>query len=596
MTCNAFFCKECFEMIQSDDPDKGRMPFDDPEELNMGEINSKEDYDVGELEGKEARKLLKKQRLGSFLLRYSKNHEGYYIEKKNHKNDKSDQQRITIHKETIDNETWYYIVKGFALTDIHELIMQHRKSHKLYYPTRNDMANETGFDDMYIEPVLTNPVVPRSPSPKPPSELIDEDFTRQSLTDLPYYFPELDNSSQGEKRLTGTPVGTFLLRGPENRLRISKTSTRKVQHSVINAERGKYYVGDGPKFDTVSKLVDHYRAQPNRHKHSLGEPLRNPEFKEKMAVPDSSFRRKISKRNEPYSLMYYHGTQSSKEAADMLRSQESGTFMIRLNEQDEYRISYKKGRKVEHLRINKDNDTYCVGGNEDKSFTSLRRLIDYLKDDAKFFEYPLRSDLYEEKISSATEPSAKIQTSFHNDEEEVIENDEEEQMSTKEDEQNGIEDEDDYENLPPKLVSKEDQEYISKSLRILLKIKKPSFDDDNEDSDNERVPDREEASVEADIVYENDFPRETYKFCRYNHAEASAFLENKPVNSWILRKNENEEFRITQKKEKRMMQYKIFENNGEFALKKGFPSKPLDEMIDDMVKKGSLGEQIIPDG
>ena len=602
LTCKAFFCKECFEIEKSEDPDIDDMPFDDPEELNMGEINSKEDYDVGELEGNEARKLLKKQRLGSFLLRYSKRHEGYYIEKKNHKIDKSDQQRINIHKETIDDETWYYIVKGFALTNIHELIMQHRKSHKLYYPTRNDKANETGFDDMYIEPVLTKPIVSRTPSPKPPFELIDEEFANQSLTDLPYYFPELENSSQGEKRLTGKPVGTFLLRGPENRLRISKISSKKVQHSVINAESGNYYVGDGPKFDTVSKLVDHYRAQHSRNKHSLGEPLRNPDFKEKIAVPDSSFRRKVSKRNEPYSLMYYHGTQSSKEAADMLRSQETGTFMIRLNEQDEYRISYKKERKVEHLRINKENDTYYVGGNEDKCFTSLRRLIDYLKDDAKFFEHPLKSDLYEEQLGSLTGPPPKIQTSFHSDVD-----DEEEPMSAKDEETNKEED-GIYDNLGPKIQTSfhsdvdddDENEYIRKSIRELLnkkkvlnKKKESSFDDDDEDSDNGRVSEKASDEVTTESDYEND--DFSYPFCHYSHAQAIKLLENEPVSSWILRKNEKDEFRITQKKEKRMMQYKIFENNGEFALKKDLPSKPLNQMIDEMVKKGSLGDQIIPD-
>ena len=73
----------------------------------------------------------------------------------------------------------------------------------------------------------------------------------------------------------------------------------------------------------------------------------------------------------------------------------SGSFILRQNELGEYRISYKKNQKVEHLKILRDDVSFWADKGDKKRFSSLRRLVDHLRDDRQMFERPLRSAFHE---------------------------------------------------------------------------------------------------------------------------------------------------------------------------------------------------------
>ena len=64
----------------------------------------------------------------------------------------------------------------------------------------------------------------------------------------------------------------------------------------------------------------------------------------------------------------------------LLSNESSGTYLLRMNEEGEFRISYKKGHKVEHIRVfssqDKSETWYWIQKHEDKKWPSLRRLVE----------------------------------------------------------------------------------------------------------------------------------------------------------------------------------------------------------------------------
>ena len=57
-------------------------------------------------------------------------------------------------------------------------------------------------------------------------------------------------------------------------------------------------------------------------------------------------------------------------------------FLLQTNEENEYRITFKKeNNKVEHMTIHSRDSVYLTGGNEEAAFSSLRRLVDHLKEE-----------------------------------------------------------------------------------------------------------------------------------------------------------------------------------------------------------------------
>lgn len=84
-----------------------------------------------------------------------------------------------------------------------------------------------------------------------------------------------------------------------------------------------------------------------------------------------------------------------KDAARMLSREASGSFMLRQNESGEYRITFKKNQRVEHLKIMKDESSFWIDKGDRQKFSSLRRLVEHLRDDFKMFDRPVRSAFHE---------------------------------------------------------------------------------------------------------------------------------------------------------------------------------------------------------
>ena len=60
----------------------------------------------------------------------------------------------------------------------------------------------------------------------------------------------------------------------------------------------------------------------------------------------------------------------------LLSNESSGTYLLRKNEEGELRISYKKNKKVEHIRVFSNDEMFWIQRHEDKKWPSLRRLVE----------------------------------------------------------------------------------------------------------------------------------------------------------------------------------------------------------------------------
>ena len=65
-----------------------------------------------------------------------------------------------------------------------------------------------------------------------------------------------------------------------------------------------------------------------------------------------------------------------QEAMKLLSNESGGTYLLRTNEDGELRISYKRGKKVEHIRVFNNDDMFWIQKHEDKKWPSIRRLVE----------------------------------------------------------------------------------------------------------------------------------------------------------------------------------------------------------------------------
>ena len=107
-------------------------------------------------------------------------------------------------------------------------------------------------------------------------------------------------------------------------------------------------------------------------------------------------------------MQFFHG---KKEASKILHAEPAGSLALRTNEKDEYRITLKKENHIEHMKIYSRDSNYFLNGNETKPFSSLRILVDHLKEDKQTFSIPLKSALQERKTSLGSQPPLGIEGS-----------------------------------------------------------------------------------------------------------------------------------------------------------------------------------------
>ena len=60
----------------------------------------------------------------------------------------------------------------------------------------------------------------------------------------------------------------------------------------------------------------------------------------------------------------------------LLSNESSGTYLLRTNEDGEFRISYKKEKKVEHIRVFNNDEMFWIQKHEEKKKPSIRRLVE----------------------------------------------------------------------------------------------------------------------------------------------------------------------------------------------------------------------------
>ena len=92
--------------------------------------------------------------------------------------------------------------------------------------------------------------------------------------------------------------------------------------------------------------------------------------------------RETSRRREPSSLRYYHGTMCSDLAADILMRESPGTFLVwRVVNTDQIYLSYKtvNTKTILHSKINFTHDSNCYIEEAEVTSTSIRRLVESLK-------------------------------------------------------------------------------------------------------------------------------------------------------------------------------------------------------------------------
>eukprot|EP00092_Neocalanus_flemingeri_P028121 GFUD01030541.1.p1 GENE.GFUD01030541.1~~GFUD01030541.1.p1 ORF type:complete len:1184 (-),score=262.71 GFUD01030541.1:2327-5611(-) len=571
-TCNALFHKECFAMNKDGDEDKEEEQFDDPEDLIVIPTESIEDFYLGELDQTKAIKKLQPKRRGTFLLRTSTKKEGkYVITKKPHSNDSSskDYEHVVVNTVTMDNTQWYYLEKGFAVKDIHDLIKQHRKSHKLYFPINcpESVLNERIAISESVR-ITEKQVVPQ----KTPLITVD-----RSPDDV-FMHGEI-SKEEAEELLADKTGGTFLVRFSNGAYKISSVlpNGSKVKHMMIhkNKTQEMFSLTNQKEFGSLRDLVDNYRNVDPNSKFFLGEPLVNPDLEKinENRTDDAIQRdRDLSRRKEPYSLQFFHGSLPSRDASKMLYIEPVGTFLLRTNEEDEYRLTYKKRQKVEHMKITFRDSVYFTGRDEDRPFSSLRRLVDYLKEDKQLFSIPLKSDIHEKGNSSVVypDPQSSIDSEEENFEARISNSlrqicnsvgDTDHNVVNQDSPIAGPSDKYRCQNSPQNTSSEEDE---------------PAFENEYE-------------NTEFDEEHEDEYP----SIGMMSNIEASDFMENRPDGSWILRENESGEKRITKRSPKKVMNIKLHEDGGYFSVKPGDLKKPLDELLQGLVEKGTLGVQIV---
>ena len=351
-TCNGIYHEECFK---SDKEEVNEENLDDPEDILILNIDSQSDFDMGTCSKDAAEDLLNDKVKGTFLLRYSKKKDSYVISRKLHLNEPGTRRETTSYAHhVIDEEVshgikYYWLEYGQGYKTILELVEHHRKTHCLYtpinsapseYETENTIiVQRPSFHDEQYQPLTRIEAQKQTPF----TDYLHGDMVREEAGNF----------------LENQPEGTFIIRRNDGGYRISRVPSSngsRLRHFVIHTNRdGQYSLSKKKYFNTIEDMVENYQHVDKSNQYWLGEPKLNKTAQDRLK-PDNltddemMCRRHSSKRREPFSLSYYHGTMNKTEAQRMLIQEPSGTFLLRMNETKEFRLSHKKASRIEHIR------------------------------------------------------------------------------------------------------------------------------------------------------------------------------------------------------------------------------------------------------
>eukprot|EP00092_Neocalanus_flemingeri_P013360 GFUD01014404.1.p1 GENE.GFUD01014404.1~~GFUD01014404.1.p1 ORF type:complete len:1194 (+),score=272.25 GFUD01014404.1:67-3648(+) len=599
ITCNGVFHEECFKSDK--ETIYGEESLDHPEDLLIIPVDLISDYDMGTASKAVAEDLLADKPMGTFLLRYSQRKGQYVISRKLHLNDPGTRPNTNvfahhlINQQEIYGTMYYWMEHGEGRTTVFEVVENHRKSHRLYIPINNSEAEDA---TQIMELVGNNE--PAYTESRPVSRMLNTDFHHQTPFN-DYHHGDM-KKEEAEKILKNEPEGKFILRNNDG-YRISRvpcSNGSRIRHFIIHTDKvGQFSVSKLKKFWTIEDLIENYQNMDEKHKYWLGEPFLNKMAldrlkPENLTDEEMICRRHSSKRKEPYSLPYFHGSMSKSEAQKILIQEPSGTFLLRNNDKNEYRLSHKRSSRIEHIRISYQTNytVECITG----EFSSIRRLVEKLKEN-NFFNNGLKSNLHwSKKSSTSVSPNTEFSENS-TDRQRTGENEDRTRPSL-----NVFEEVERMDNNTPSttvnnnqsrtIVNKERtkrpemQRTESESLDVSLVNKLKVFMKDKKDKviqQKKKVrPESPQLGVRSTT---KDVPVMSSK-------EAEKRIKEQPVGTWILRLNEMREKRITILRET-VVHIRLFEFPGElFSLRQNSNERqPLQSLLRDLQDSGTIGRR-----
>lgn len=186
----------------------------------------------------------------------------------------------------------------------------------------------------------------------------------------------------------GAKDGTFLVRESETFVgdyTLSFWRSGRVQHCRIHSrqESGstRFYLTDNLVFDSLYRLICHYRDTP----------LRCNEFEMRLLSP-------VPQPNAHESREWFHSSLSRVQAEHMLmRVPRDGAFLVRKrSENSSYAISFRAEGKIKHCRIQQEGRLFMLGSSAE--FESLVDLVTYYEKHPLYRKMRLRYPINEDTL------------------------------------------------------------------------------------------------------------------------------------------------------------------------------------------------------
>uniref|UniRef100_A0A8C7TA02 Phosphoinositide phospholipase C n=1 Tax=Oncorhynchus mykiss TaxID=8022 RepID=A0A8C7TA02_ONCMY len=186
----------------------------------------------------------------------------------------------------------------------------------------------------------------------------------------------------------GGKDGTFLVRESETFVgdyTLSFWRSGRVQHCRIHSrqESGstRYYLTDNLVFDSLYRLICHYRDTP----------LRCNEFEMRLGSP-------VPQPNAHESREWFHSSLSRVQAEHMLmRVPRDGAYLLRKRSDiNSYAISFRAEGKIKHCRIQQEGRMFMLGSSAE--FESLVDLVSYYEKHPLYRKMRLRYPINEDTL------------------------------------------------------------------------------------------------------------------------------------------------------------------------------------------------------
>ena len=419
-TCDQVYHEDCFT-TDSENPSIDRR-FSVMSDLSSSEtivpIPSQDVFDCGGISRDESEKRLAGRKPGSFLLRISPS-EGDHIISRLTAGDRLKVDHLKVSQSEVGDVTFYSLMPGQGRRTILDLVNNHREDFQLFHPVncpfsaasreaellQPDIAEDEERHYVDFNQLLQQREETAEEASPEEVDVVTEEESFQG------YNHGTITRAEAEEKLDRQVEGTFLLREGADGLRLSRVphmSGNFVKHFIVHRDaRDSYYLTGNHKFSSVEEMIRFYQNVDNADKYWLGAPLYTPEALDKVNLrspqrcrtsifsyqesqenltDDQMMRnRDNSRRGEPGSLPFYHGTMCNPTANKTLVRESPGTFLVRKTHLQQFFLSYKtvSGREIVHSKITSTqnpNSTltyYSIEGA--RASTSIRRLVEDLK-------------------------------------------------------------------------------------------------------------------------------------------------------------------------------------------------------------------------